>query len=179
MKGDRCKQAISIKKPSVRCALLVMVSIMCWLFVTPLPATATDGALPSAVLDDFPSFGWVFVKMMVVLCGIIAGLLILAKWLLPRLGARGAIAASSVIEVVDVARIEPRRTVYLIRVGGQFRLVGSSENGLHNLADGALNQEAIASALEEARQSIDAKGESGAPKRSFLTILRGGATRSS
>ena len=138
---------------------------------------ADPDPLSAPALDDLPSFGWAFVKMILVLAAILVGLLLLAKLVLPRLGFRPAVGRSTVIEIVEGSRLEPRKNVYLIRVAGQYLLVGTSENGVHTLAGGPLDQEAIARDLETARSAAgggNAAGGSETSKRSFVDLLRRG-----
>lgn len=101
----------------------------------------------SDALAGMPDLGWVLVKMLLALGAIVGGLLIAAR-ILSRRGVAGVLGRrGGLIEVIDVTRLEPRRAVYLVRVAGQFVLLGTSETGVHTLAGGALDGEAIEAAL--------------------------------
>ena len=116
------------------------------------------------------------------LFGIIAALLLTAK-LLPRwLGRNRLLTKGKLIEVVEFQRLEPRKGIYLIRVAGQYLLVGSSNDGLQTLAGGPLEQEKIAAMLTpqstNPSASLGSTGEvvadGGKPEpRQFIEVLRG------
>src|SRR5256885_11194575 len=72
--------------------------------------------------------------MGVSLLAIIGGLLLVAK-VLPRLmGRRMPSARGKVITVLEAHRLEPRKSIYLIRVADECYLVGSSGDRLETLA---------------------------------------------
>lgn len=141
-------------------------------------ALAADAPADPAALPSMPSFGWAVVQMFVVLGAIIAALLLVAKVLLPRLSQRPLLGGSGkLIQVVDTTRLEPGKSVYLIRVDQQYFLVGTSENNIRTLAGGELDTTLIERALAD-RGPEDASGPKstygGSGRRtSFVQVLRG------
>lgn len=135
-------------------------------------------------LDDLPTYGSAIRKALYVLAGIVAALLLVAK-LLPRLlkspamRARGGGAGAGgtrLMTVIESQRIEPQKTLYLVKVGDQFFLVGSTSTGLEALSGGELDHEALAAATRpsEPKPTGDkAADEPEPPTRSFGEILRG------
>jgi flagellar biogenesis protein FliO len=157
----------------------------------PPPATqprlgATAAAGHHDPLDDLPSYGQMLRRTAYTLFAIIAALLIVAK-LLPRwLGKMPLTPRGKAIEVVEFHRLEPRKGIYLIRVAGQYFLVGSTGDRLETLAGGPLDQEKIAAALGAGAGATKSKNAGAmAPgnvevetageeaKRSFVEVLRG------
>ena len=119
-------------------------------------------------LEDIPSFGWVFVKMMVVLGAILLGLLVISKWILPRLMRTTPITrGGTIIEVLDVRRLEPKRTVHLVRVANKCFLIGTSEAGIQMLSGGELQSADVESALSAAGYRVESRSpRAGRPKES-------------
>lgn len=142
------------------------------------PARSPDGASSQAAeaLEDLPSFGAAFVKMMVALAAILICLLIMSRWLMRKRPAGLVGRSGSLIEIIDVKRLESRKSLYLIRVAGRFYLVGSSEGRLDTLAGGPLDQEAIGEALRTAspRKRKTATKDTDSPPFSELLERRGG-----
>lgn len=107
-----------------------------------------DEAKPDP-LADLPTYGAALIRMVVALVSILIVLLILAK-LLPRwLNRSFGQKSKGDISIVDSIQLEPRRRVYLLRVGGRQVLIGSSEQGLHTLVGEIPNGEVNAKASEE------------------------------
>lgn len=75
--------------------------------------------------------------------GILDGVLVLAAicilaYILLRYGLgrlRGRHAAGQLIRVVDRVELEPRRALYVVRVGKQAFLIGAAEGGMRRLAE--------------------------------------------
>jgi flagellar biogenesis protein FliO len=150
------------------------------------PATQPRAVVTTTTRDpltDLPSYGQMLRRTAYTLFFIIAALLIAAK-VLPRwLGKMPLTPRGRMIEVVEFHRLEPRKGIYLIRVVGQYYLVGSTGDRLETLAGGPLDQEKIAAALgtgpataatrprSAALPTSDAP--SGEAKRSFVEVLRG------
>ncbi|HYE16866.1 MAG TPA: flagellar biosynthetic protein FliO [Tepidisphaeraceae bacterium] len=138
------------------------------------------GRGPGGPLDDLPTYGAAIRKALYVLAGIVAALLLAAK-LLPRLmkspamRARGGGAGAGgarLLTVVESQRIEPQKTLYLVKVGDQFFLVGSTSTGLEALSGGPLDHDALAVAIRAAGTK-SADDNPSAPKRAFGEVLRG------
>ena len=87
----------------------------------------------SGLLEELPDYTGLLLETVIVL-GVMLGLLIIAarllkRWQDPRLG-----PDTGPIEVVASRTLEPRRRLYLVRVGEEYCLIGSSEHGLHALS---------------------------------------------
>lgn len=123
-------------------------------------------------LDDVPSFGGALVRMAVVLVSIIIVLLILARYLPKWLGKTLTVSRGGVVQVVDSLQLEPRRRVYLLRVGEQFILVGTGEQGMTTLADQSLDREKLLELFNEQRTTGGGGGGGkGKPSLSFSSVL--------
>ncbi|HEY7115708.1 MAG TPA: flagellar biosynthetic protein FliO [Tepidisphaeraceae bacterium] len=147
-----------------------------------------EHALPAATrstvrdpLSDLPSYGESLKRMVISLLVIIAGLLIAARFLprilLGRAGGRKSAAAGAsgqMIDVIETCRIEPRKTIYLVRVGEQYYLLASTGDRLETLAGGPLDSAKLSTSLRAA--AAIAEQESAAPTRparSFADLLKG------
>lgn len=132
-----------------------------------LPATTC--LAEKDALSDLPSYSQAIWRMVVSLLAIIVALLVAAKSLSWWLARRPGRQTGRLIEVVEQQRLEPRKSVYLLRVAGQYLLVGSSEGHLQTLAGGELDQQKIAAALRQAGHEV--KVEKMPPERSFAEVL--------
>lgn len=99
---------------------------------SPLVTGAADES-KNDPLANIPTYGAALIRMVVALVSILIALLILAKllprWLNRSLRQKG----KGDIAIVDSIQLEPRRRVYLLRVGDRKVLIGSSEQGLSTL----------------------------------------------
>ena len=105
-----------------------------------------------------------FVKLVVVLGGILLLAYGTLRWWLPRMtgirpGARGP------IQVVSRFPLEPRKTLYLLKVGGTYQLLSSTDNAVRPLA--TLTPEEIEPYLEREAENP------AAPAIDFRKLLRG------
>jgi flagellar protein FliO/FliZ len=92
---------------------------------------------------------------------LVLGLVCVAAWLIVRFGARRMWGprGSSVLDVVARVPLEPRRSLYVVEVGGKTLLVGTSEMGLTVLSE-----------LDGERIKADASARPAA--RSFAEAIR-------
>jgi flagellar biogenesis protein FliO len=148
---------------------------------TTQPAVAQARPAPARdPLSNLPSYGDMLRRTAWTLFAIVAGLVLVAKFLprwlnasrlMPRAG-RGKL-----IEVIESHRLEPRKAIHLIRVAGQYFLISSSGDRVETLAGGPLDQERIAAALEPERKPAVASAEDAAgraaARRTFQEVLRG------
>ncbi len=88
-------------------------------------------------------------RMLAILAGLLIVSVILLKVGLPWLMRRRTGGKADLIEVVEAHRLEPRKIVYLLRVGAQYYLVGSCDGRLTTLAGEPLDNETIAEALAD------------------------------
>lgn len=116
---------------------------------TPDPNT-TDPAL-----GDLPSYGDALFRMLLVLALIVGGLLILAKFLPRWLNARGLGTGSAKhIEVIDRVQLEPRRSLYLVKLAGRHYFLGSSETGVQLLREEPIDLDGL-DAADDTQSSDD------------------------
>lgn len=91
---------------------------------------------------------WDYVKMLLLLGAMVAG----SYWLVRVAGKRqggwgGGWNRGGPIEVLASCPLEPRKTLYLVKVGGETLLVGASESSvslLKTLPPGAVDEQALA-----------------------------------
>ena len=106
-------------------------------------------------IGDVSRFNDLFVRMLLILGGVLVVSVILLKVGLPWLAGRGARSKHGLIEVVETHRLEPRKVVYLLRVGSQYYLVGSCDGQLTTLAGESLDNDAIAAILAKRAKQQD------------------------
>ena len=103
-----------------------------------------------------------YLKLMLVLAGIIALTYAILRYWLPKLSALRS-PGSGPIQVVARLPLEPRKNLYIIKAGAGYLLIGTAENSVHMLS--TLQPEAI-----EELCASPARTESAPPE--FLTLLR-------
>lgn len=133
-------------------------------------------------LNNLPSYGQMLRRTAWTLFAIVAGLILIAKFL-PKWLNQGRLMprGGKLIEVVESHRLEPRKAIHLIRVAGQYFLVGSAGDRLETLAGGPLDQERVAAALRPgaaaaaaaAKKAPAGEEETAATRRAFEEVLRG------
>lgn len=103
-----------------------------------------------------------YLKLMLVLAGIIALTYAVLRYWLPRLsGLRSQ--GSGPIQVVARLPLEPRKNLYIVKAGAGYLLIGTAENSVHMLS--TLQPDTIEGLITAA-----ARTESAPPE--FLTLLR-------
>ena len=128
----------------------VLTPATVWAGDAPTGVSATSPAQPSAVFDNTPSFAASLTRMFLTLGAILAGLFALL-YLIRRRSCTGLpVGRNRLIEVLDTRRLEPRRTLYLVRIGGQIHLIGSAESGLCALARGLKDRDVCAERVQPA-----------------------------
>jgi flagellar protein FliO/FliZ len=83
------------------------------------------GAMNSQILD--------YVKLLLVLAGILILVYLSIRFWIPKLTGLGGLS-SGPIRVLARFPLEPRKGLYIIKAGKQHFLIGTSENGIHCLA---------------------------------------------
>jgi len=106
-----------------------------------------------------PSYGWFLVETLVVLGAVCALAWFGLRWLSRRAFALGG---KGPIKVLARAALEPRRTLYVVEVGGKTLLIGAGEGPLATLAE--LDGREVRAAV--AREAVR-------PGGGFLAVLRG------
>lgn len=114
-------------------------------------------------------YSWVLIKMLFVLGFVCALAFLLLRFLLPRYGQFGK-GSSLLVSVIGRYPLEPRKTLYVIRVSGNYHLIGASEQGISYLVP--VPKEEVTAWMEESSLAGGAR-----PVKSFqelLQNLRGG-----
>ncbi|MEX2215512.1 MAG: flagellar biosynthetic protein FliO [Phycisphaeraceae bacterium] len=144
------------------------------------PALADEAVAPKVAdtLKDLPTYGEALIRMVVILISMLIALFLAARFL-PRWFSKSLTTGKSgAIKVLDSLQLEPRKRLYLVQVGQQVFLVGTSEQGVQMLADRALDSGVLVAQLqEESQESSDAGaakvgGSSDPAVRSFADVLR-------
>jgi flagellar biogenesis protein FliO len=92
---------------------------------------------PSGAVDTMHSINgqfWDVVKLLFILAGILLLAVVVIKHWLPRLvgGVRTSIGPMSVVARYS---LEPRKTLYIVRAGSKYFLLGSAEGQISSLAE--------------------------------------------
>lgn len=93
-------------------------------------AWADEDAVPDVSSELWPAL----IKLVVALAFILI-IIYGSVWLLKRFSLGKVVGSSDVISVVDRRFLAPKQALYLIKVGRQHLLVGSSEAGLTRIAE--------------------------------------------
>jgi len=147
-------------------------------FLLVVAAARALAAPASQPVVNLPSYGESIRRMLVSLLGIVAALVILAK-VLPRfIGTSRFVPRSRVMQVVEVFRLEPRKTLYLVKVAEQYLLIGAAGDRLTTLGGGELDQQKLAAAVEASARHAERKKEPGKEMTKeggvgFSEVLRG------
>ncbi len=92
-------------------------------------ALADEDAVPELTGDVWPAL----IKLVLAL-GLILVIIYGSVWLMKRFSLGKVVGNSELISVVDKRFLAPKQAVYLLKVGKQHLLVGSSEAGLTKIA---------------------------------------------
>ncbi len=136
-------QSIPVTRPASAaaaasaCALALALGFL----VPDALALASDGTADSALAAPaadiaLPDYTAALVRMIVTLLVMVAALLLLARYL-PRWLAKTRHSASSGadIDIVSSRRLDPARSLLIVRAGGRTLLVGSGPQGLNLITD--------------------------------------------
>ena len=129
-------------------------------------------------LDDLPSYGEALIRMVVILISMLIVLILAAKFLPRWLNKPLTTGKAGAIKVLDSLQLEPRKRLYLVQVGEQVFLVGTSEQGVQLLADRALDSSAMLDRLASETNGGDgatvtkSSTSDEAAVRSFAEVLR-------
>ncbi|MDO8518719.1 MAG: flagellar biosynthetic protein FliO [Deltaproteobacteria bacterium] len=80
------------------------------------------------------SFGWLLVKTIGAMAFILGLAYVVIRYLFP-LFRFGGQARGSHIQIIDRAGLEPRRSLFIVRIGKKTALLGTSEQGIAKLMD--------------------------------------------
>ncbi len=112
-----------------------------------LLAQTTRSADGGESLPDISMFSELFLRTLLVLVAVLVVSVVLLKLVLPLWLRRTARRGPGLIDVVETHRLESRKTIYLLRVGSQYYLVGSCDGRLTTLAGEPLDAERIGDAI--------------------------------
>ena len=126
-----------------------------WLVVCLAQANAPS-QLPESTqraLESSSTFGDALTRMLWMLGIAVAVLLLLARFLPKWLGVRVGPRNRGLIRIVESQVLEPRKSIYLVRVVDQFFLLGTSDQRVDVLAGGDLEPETLAKLEAATRDS--------------------------
>jgi flagellar biogenesis protein FliO len=126
---------------------------------------------PTEELGSVTSQALDMVRVLFILCAVLLLAYVAVRHWLPRLtGLRNL--QSSPIQILARTPLEPKKNLYLLKVGSEVLLVGTSEDHLHFLK--ALDQETVGPLMESLPSVPDPK-----KFRGVLEELKKGITRQS
>jgi flagellar protein FliO/FliZ len=82
--------------------------------------------------DTGASLLWMMVQTIFVLA-FMCGLAYVVLRVLPRRA--GGVSLSSMVQVIDRVPLDQRKSLYVVKVAGQWLLIGSSETGVHLISE--------------------------------------------
>ena len=110
---------------------------------------------------------WMILKMLLILGGVCGLAWLSLKWILPRMyGPTSKFGKSNRIELIESYRLDPRRSLFLVRVDGHLFFLAGSEKGINLLAD--LGSEPDEKSFQDISQKTSEKEVS-----HFEKLLRG------
>jgi flagellar protein FliO/FliZ len=115
------------------------------------------------------NYTWLLLQMLMALAVVCGLAFVTLKFFLPRMGlARGG--PNALLKVIERFPLEPRKSLYLVRIGGGYHLLGVAEHNISYLI--ALSKDEVDTLLSE-REWQRGKGP-----RTFQEVLaswKGGA----
>lgn len=121
-----------------------------------LAQASAPSQLPEATqraLESSSTFGDALTRMLWMLGLTVLALLLLARFLPKWLGVRVGPRNRGLIRIVESQVLEPRKSIYLVRVVDQFFLLGTSDQRIEVLAGGDLEPETLARLEAATRES--------------------------
>ena len=126
---------------------------------------------PAEELGSVTSQALDIVRVLLILCAVLLLAYVVVRHWLPRLTGLKNLETSP-IQVLARTPLEPKKNLYLLKVGSEVLLVGTSEDHLHFLK--ALDEETVGPLIESLPSLPEAK-----PFRGVLDELKKGITRQS
>jgi len=92
--------------------------------------------LPQSIpaLEGSVDFTWMFIKVILILAFVCVIAFAVIKYVIPKASYLKQ-GSSSQIELLERFALEPRKSLYILKVGSRFLLLGSSENSLNALME--------------------------------------------
>lgn len=109
-----------------------------------------------AGFDPGFDFGSALLRMILVLGGVVVALLLAAKFLPRLLGVRTPEMKGKRIEIMESRRLEPRKSLYLVRVGKKELLLAATAERCEVIASGPFG---ASNAQIEAREGVEAESD--------------------
>lgn len=100
---------------------------------------ASTVSIEAATSADAIDFTWLFIKMVLVLVVVCVAAIIFLKYVLPRLGVTGASQRGRYFSILGRCRLETRKSLYMVEVGGRYFVIGCADHGINLVAE--LSQE--------------------------------------
>ncbi len=104
-----------------------------------LPQTTLDATSLASSMSPGVDFTWMFVKVIFAMIVVCAVAFLIIKYVLPKSPYVKA-NKNSQIEVMERFMLEPRKNLYILKVGPQKILVGTTENSISALTHWADSQ---------------------------------------
>jgi flagellar protein FliO/FliZ len=111
-------------------------------------------------LESSSGFAWMLLQTLLALGLVCLLIYALFRWVLPRLGASGSLRG--MVRVVDVLKLEPRKSLYIVEVAGRWLLIASSEAGVQLISE---------LEAEKARQEAELRARAQVNRRSVGSVL--------
>lgn len=79
-------------------------------------------------------FGWLFLKTVAAMVLIIGLAILFIRYVMPRLQV-GQLRSGKNIQIIERSGLEPKKGLYIIRVGSKLALVGTTEHAIGKIFD--------------------------------------------
>ena len=86
-------------------------------------------------LETTPNFAFLFLKTILAMVLVLGVAIVFIRYIMPRLYGPRVGGKQSLIHVVSRLSIEPRKALWIIRVGDKISLVGSAEQVITKIMD--------------------------------------------
>lgn len=139
-----------------------------WVIV--LIAIYSSEVMAATPVVETPSYGWVLIRMVLMLGAVCILAWVSLKWGLKRWVTPDAKAGP--MQVLARLPLEPRRTINLIKVGQRVLVVGSSEHGMHALGDLSLDEVELEEVEVKSDEAEEAEEAEPSPFKSILDQVK-------
>lgn len=99
-----------------------------WLLLAQIPTIA-------ATPESATSFGWLVLKMVVVLVVVLVAAILILKYLVPKLGKMRGGFGGQYIDVVARRTLEHKKQLWIVRVGKRHFFLGSADGAVTCLSE--------------------------------------------
>lgn len=90
-------------------------------------------AVPSA--GEGMDFTWLFIKMIFILGIVCISAVLILKYAVPHLGLMRKFHGNGFFQVIDRFPLEQRRSLFLIRAGKRYFVIGSADSGMNLISE--------------------------------------------